>query len=195
MFKFCSLFSGSTGNSLFVETENSKILVDAGESAKKIVSALSLIGIEVTDIDAILVTHEHIDHVKSLGTLSKKYNIPVYEISAINNQGVDNVLVKIADELDKIKEEPLFNEENFESHVLYKFKKEKPFTITKDNDIYVIKGKEVEKLFRMTKFTDEGAIRFARKLRAMGIDEKLLELGAKYGDKVQIMDLIFEFKE
>ena len=42
MFKFCSLFSGSTGNSLFVETENSKILVDAGESAKKIVSALSL---------------------------------------------------------------------------------------------------------------------------------------------------------
>ena len=70
MFKFCSLFSGSTGNSLFVETENSKILVDAGESAKKIVSALSLIGIEVTDIDAILVTHEHIDHVKSLGTLN-----------------------------------------------------------------------------------------------------------------------------
>ncbi|MFR7665790.1 MAG: MBL fold metallo-hydrolase [Clostridia bacterium] len=78
MFKFCSLFSGSTGNSLFVETENSKILVDAGESAKKIVSALSLIGVEVTDIDAILVTHEHIDHVKSLGTLSKKYNIQDY---------------------------------------------------------------------------------------------------------------------
>ena len=124
----------------------------------------------------------------NLKRFKEKYNIPVYEISAIKNQGIDDVL-------DKIKEEPLFNEENFESHVLYKFKKEKPFTITKDNDIYVIKGKEVEKLFRMTKFTDEGAIRFARKLRAMGIDEKLLELGAKYGDKVQIMDLIFEFKE
>ncbi len=131
----------------------------------------------------------------NLKRFKEKYNIPVYEISAIKNEGIDNVLVKIADELDKIKEEPLFNEENFESHVLYNFKKEKPFTITKDNDIYVIKGKEVEKLFRMTKFTDEGAIRFARKLRAMGIDEKLLELGAKYGDKVQIMDLIFEFKE
>ena len=131
----------------------------------------------------------------NLKRFKEKYNIPVYEISAIKNECIDNVLVKIADELDKIKEEPLFNEENFESHVLYKFKKEKPFTITKDNDIYVIKGKEVEKLFRMTKFTDEGAIRFARKLRAMGIDEKLLELGAKYGDKVQIMDLIFEFKE
>ena len=77
MFKFCSLFSGSTGNSLLIESDNSKILIDAGESAKKIVSALSLLDINISDIDAILVTHEHSDHVKSLGTLSKKYNIPV----------------------------------------------------------------------------------------------------------------------
>ena len=72
MFKFCSLFSGSTGNSLLVETENSKILVDAGESAKKIEQALSLLNVNVADLDGILVTHEHLDHVKSLGTLSKK---------------------------------------------------------------------------------------------------------------------------
>lgn len=78
MFKFCSLFSGSTGNSLLVETENSKVLIDAGESAKKIVDALSLINVDISDIDGILVTHEHMDHVKSLGTISKKYNIPVY---------------------------------------------------------------------------------------------------------------------
>ncbi len=120
---------------------------------------------------------------------------PVYEVSAITNTGLDKVLVAIADELDKIKEKPLFDEENFESHVLYKFKKEEPFTITKDNDIYVVKGKEVEKLFKMTKFTDDGALRFARKLRKMGIDDKLIEMGCKYGDKVQIMDMIFEFKE
>ena len=78
MFKFCSLYSGSTGNSLFVETPNTKILIDAGESAKKIVSALSNICVDIENIDAILVTHEHSDHVKGLGTLSKKYNIPVY---------------------------------------------------------------------------------------------------------------------
>ena len=78
MFKFCSLFSGSTGNSLLVETDNTKILIDAGESAKKIVSALSLIDVDIADVDAILVTHEHSDHIKSLGTISKKYNIPVY---------------------------------------------------------------------------------------------------------------------
>lgn len=132
---------------------------------------------------------------ENLERFKKKYNIPVYEVSAITNKGLDKVLIKIADELDKIKEKPLFSDEAFESHVLYKFKQEQPFTITRDNDIYVVKGKEIEKLFHMTKFTDEGAVRFARKLRAMGIDDKLLEMGAKYGDKVQIEDLIFEFKE
>ena len=132
---------------------------------------------------------------ENLEKFKEKYNIPVYETSAINSEGLDEALVAIADVLDKTQKEELFEEDAFESHVLYKFKKEQPFTITKDNDIYVVKGKEVEKLFRMTKFTDEGTIRFARKLRAMGIDDKLLEMGAKYGDRVQIMDLIFEFKE
>lgn len=132
---------------------------------------------------------------ENLKRFKEKYNLPVYETSAITNKGLDKALIAIADELDKIKEEPLFEEEEFESHILYKFKKEKPFTITRDNDIYVVKGKDVEKLFKMTKFTDEGAIRFAKKLQHMGIDEELLKMGAKYGDKVQIMDLIFEFKE
>ncbi len=132
---------------------------------------------------------------ENLKRFKKKYDVPVYEISAIKGEGLDDVLVAIADLLDKQQSQLLYDEDAFESHVLYKFKKEQPFTITRDNDIYVIKGKEVEKLFKMTKFTDEGAVRFARKLRGMGIDEKLLEMGAKYGDKVQIMDLIFEFKE
>ena len=132
---------------------------------------------------------------ENLKRFKDKYNVKVYETSAINNKGLDDALIAIADALDKEEEKPLFEEDNFESHVLYKFKKEKPFTITKDNDIYVVEGKEVEKLFKMTKFTDEGTIRFAKKLRSMGIDEELLKMGAKYGDKVQIMDLIFEFKE
>ena len=78
MLKFCSLYSGSSGNSLFVETNNTKILVDCGTSAKKIVTALDNLGIDITDIDAILVTHEHSDHIQSLGTISKKYDIPVF---------------------------------------------------------------------------------------------------------------------
>lgn len=78
MFNFCSLYSGSSGNCLLVETDNTKILIDAGESCKKISTALSSMEIEPSQIDAILVTHEHSDHIKGLGTFSKKYDIPVF---------------------------------------------------------------------------------------------------------------------
>ena len=78
MLKFCSLYSGSSGNSLLVESNSTKILVDCGVSGKKIVTALANLEVDITDIDAILVTHEHLDHVQSLGTISKKYDIPVF---------------------------------------------------------------------------------------------------------------------
>ena len=78
MLKFCSLFSGSSGNSLFVQSDQSKILIDCGASGKKICEALASINSSIEDIDAILITHEHSDHVQSLGLLSKKYNIPIY---------------------------------------------------------------------------------------------------------------------
>ena len=76
--KFCSLYSGSTGNSLFVQGNETKILVDAGVSAKKVTEALTSIDVDIKEINAIIVTHEHIDHIKSIGTLAKKYQIPVY---------------------------------------------------------------------------------------------------------------------
>ena len=78
MFNFCSLYSGSSGNSLLVQTSDTRILIDAGESSKKISSALSSLDIDPNSINAILVTHEHTDHIKGLGTFSKKYNVPVY---------------------------------------------------------------------------------------------------------------------
>ena len=78
MLKFCSLFSGSSGNSLFVQSDQSKILIDCGASGKKICEALASINSSIEDIDAILITHEHSDHVQSLGLISKKYNIPIY---------------------------------------------------------------------------------------------------------------------
>ena len=78
MLKFCSLYSGSSGNSFFIQSNKSKILVDAGVSCKKIVDALASINVDIENIDAIFVTHEHIDHTQSIGTISKKYNIPVY---------------------------------------------------------------------------------------------------------------------
>ena len=78
MLKFCSLYSGSSGNSFFVQSDDAKILVDAGVSCKKIVEALASLNVAIEDIDAILVTHEHTDHTQSIGTISKKYNTHIY---------------------------------------------------------------------------------------------------------------------
>ncbi len=76
--KFATIASGSSGNSLFIGTENTKILIDAGLSGKMIQSGLSEIGVSGGDIDGIFVTHEHIDHIKGIGVLSRRFGIPVY---------------------------------------------------------------------------------------------------------------------
>lgn len=132
---------------------------------------------------------------ENLKKFKEKVSDKVYEISAINGDGISDVLCAIADKLDEEESYPIYEEDQFESHVLYKFKEEKPFEITKENNIYVVKGEKVEKLLRMTKFTDEGVRRFSNKLRKMGIDDKLKEMGIKEGDIVRILDFEFEFKE
>ena len=85
MLNFCSLYSGSSGNSLFVETQNTKLLVDAGVSCKKIENALQDIKVDPSSIDGILITHEHTDHVQGLGTLSRKFDLPVF----VNQETLD----------------------------------------------------------------------------------------------------------
>lgn len=131
----------------------------------------------------------------NLKTFKKKVKLPVYEIEAINGKGLNEVIEALSEMLDKIEKEPLFEEEKFESHVLYKFEREKPFTISRDNDTWIVRGKEVEKLLKMTRFsTDEAASRFATKLRKMGIDQELRAKGASDGDTVRILDFEFEYK-
>ncbi len=133
---------------------------------------------------------------ENLKEFMKKVDVPVYPISALTVEGLEKVINTLADMLDKIEKQPLYEEEKFESHVLYKFKEEEPFTIINEDNTWVIKGEKPEKLFRMTKFnSDESVLRFSNKLRRMGIDDKLRELGAKTGDTVRILDFEFEFKE
>lgn len=78
MLKFCSLFSGSSGNSIFIGCGNTKILIDAGLSAKRVIEALALIGEKPSDLSALLITHEHSDHIKGAGIISRKFDIPIY---------------------------------------------------------------------------------------------------------------------
>ncbi len=76
--KICCLYSGSRGNSAYIEAGGAKILIDAGKSAKALCSALREIEVDIDSIDAIFITHEHRDHISALQTLTHKHKIPIY---------------------------------------------------------------------------------------------------------------------
>ncbi len=123
-------------------------------------------------------------------------NEEVYPVIAPLDEGLDDLIIRLQDMVDALEEVKLYTDDDIkESHVLYKYKKEEPFTIENENGIWVIHGKEVERLFHMTRFSEpEGVERFARKLRGMGIEKALEEAGASRGDDVRIEDYVFEFK-
>lgn len=75
--RFCSLASGSSGNCLYVETDRTRVLVDAGFSGKQIEQMLGKIGVDPKTLNYIFVTHEHLDHVKGVGVMARRYRIPV----------------------------------------------------------------------------------------------------------------------
>ncbi len=75
---YCSIASGSSGNCTFAGTDNTSILIDAGIAGKRIEQGLHMLERTPEELDGILVTHEHIDHIKSIGMLSRKYGIPIY---------------------------------------------------------------------------------------------------------------------
>ena len=133
---------------------------------------------------------------ENLKEFQKKVDKEIYPISALTNDNLNPVLIKLADLVDKEPNTPLYDEENYLSHVLYKFENEKPFTIEKENDYYVIHGKQVEKMFKMTNFqSDEGIERFIRQLRKLGIDEELEKMGIEEGSIVKILDYEFEYRK
>lgn len=76
--KVCSLYSGSSGNSTLIAGEKTKILIDCGVSAKAAELALFNVGVAPESIKGIFITHEHSDHIKGVGIMSRKYNIPIY---------------------------------------------------------------------------------------------------------------------
>ncbi|MBR2832949.1 MAG: GTPase ObgE [Bacilli bacterium] len=126
----------------------------------------------------------------------KEKNIPVYEISALTGMGLQKVVTTLADMLDNIPKNNLYEDDKFESHVIYKFKEEKPFTITKENDVFVIRGEKIEKLLLMSRFdSTEAVLRFARRLRKLGVDDELKKMGVEEGDTIKILDFEFEYSE
>ncbi|MCD8133918.1 MAG: MBL fold metallo-hydrolase [Clostridiales bacterium] len=76
--ELCSIASGSSGNCVYAGTEHCHLLIDAGISGKRIEAGLNEIGLKTAEMDGVLVTHEHADHIKSLGVIARKYGLPMY---------------------------------------------------------------------------------------------------------------------
>ena len=76
--RLCSIASGSSGNCIYVGSEDTHLLIDTGISKKKIEEGLAEIGISGEQLSGIFITHEHIDHIQGLGVFSRKYKIPIY---------------------------------------------------------------------------------------------------------------------
>ena len=121
----------------------------------------------------------------------------IIEVSAATSMGTKELCYKLKDVLMNIPDEELYKKEDLEDYVLYEFKHEKPYKITHEGEhTWVVSGPELEKLLRMTRFnSDESTLRFARKLKNLGVDDELKSLGAKEGDTVKILNQEFEYEE
>lgn len=124
-------------------------------------------------------------------------NEEIIETSALTTKGTKELIITLRNILDEVKNSEIYDKDEFENYVLYEFKKEKPYEITKENDhTYILSGHKLEELLNKTRFnSDEAVLKFASKLKSLGVDEELKNLGAKDGDTVKILDVEFTYNE
>lgn len=129
----------------------------------------------------------------NLERFKKEYpNLDIIPISAYSLDGVEELVKKLADILDTVEPE----EVEISQEKVYKFEEEIPFTIEKLDDAWLVSGEKITRLFKMTKFNEEeSVIRFAKKLKNMGVEDELERMGAQRGDDVIIEDYVFQFKD
>lgn len=125
-------------------------------------------------------------------------DVQIYPISAETRQGIDPLLYAISDLLEKVESE-MEQQDNQQllTHQVYQAKAPEPlFTIRRENDIYIVEGKKIERMVQMTNFEyDESILRFGQKMKQLGIEQALREKGAKEGDTILIGDREFEFSD
>ena len=125
-------------------------------------------------------------------------NLLVIPISSATRMGIDELLYKAADYLEKTPEFPLYDEADMEQTVVYKFEPEEAqYVINRGDDgIFAVTGPAINRIVHQTNFDQEASLqRFARTLRHLGVDEELRSLGVADGDTVRVLDFEFEFKE
>lgn len=116
--RLCSIASGSSGNCIYVGDSQSHVIIDAGISGKRIENGLNQIGLKTSEMNGILVTHEHADHIGGLGVLARRYGIPIYAtIGTINAIRQTKTVGEIPTDLFcEIREEEEFSVGNLQIH-------------------------------------------------------------------------------
>ena len=157
--KFSVLSSGSKGNTTYIETKKTKILIDIGNSLKYIKGKLEEIEVDPSELDAILITHTHIDHIKGIKTFQKQYNTPIYITQKMlpdlenlkNYQIIENDSFKIKDlDIEVIKTSHDTDDSvgyiinNNEHSIVYitdtGYINKKYFDILKNKDVYIMES-------------------------------------------------------
>ncbi len=157
--KVCVLSSGSKGNTTYIESNNAKILIDAGNSSKYILTKLAELEVIPSELDAILITHTHVDHVKGLQNLLKKINPCVYMTEKMypyldfieNYQFIKDNKIKIKDlDIDVIKTSHDTDDSvgyivsNMDKSIVYitdtGYINQKYFPILTNRDIYIMES-------------------------------------------------------
>ncbi|HDP69464.1 MAG TPA: GTPase ObgE [Actinobacteria bacterium] len=135
------------------------------------------------------------DNLKRAEKFFGKTGYSFYPISAVTGEGVDKLIWAVQKTLEEF--EPIVKTGKKEIHRIYSYEKERleeGFTVLKENDIFVVKGKRVERIVEMTDLDNEEAvIRLQNKFKTMGVEERLMEAGAKDGDVVKIGPITFDF--
>ena len=179
--------SGSEGRDIIDEFKTLKNEVK--KYSEKLYNKKSIVILNKIDIPSSI---DNIDRFK------KEFpNEEVITTSTITKENLNELKYKLRELIDSVEEVNLFEDNEFESYVLYEFKNEKPYNITRiDENTWQLSGEALETLLKRTRFnSDEAALRFARKLKHLGVDEELKSLGAKEGDTIRILDQEFLFDE
>lgn len=207
--RVCNLSSGSKGNCTYVETDNHKILIDIGTSSLYVEKSLKSIGVDPSDIDIILVTHAHIDHVSGLRVFTKKYNPLVYisdKILKEANLKIENVVsstdVDVNDDI-KIKSIRLSHDvtdikgyliEDKNSSMVYitdtGYISEKNFDLIKNKNLYILESNhDVEKLMNNPKYPHHTKIRILSDKGHLSNKESAYYATKLIGDKTKYIIL------
>lgn len=165
--KLCSIASGSSGNCIYVGSEDTHLLVDTGISKKRIEAGLSEVGLTGDDINGILITHEHSDHIQGLGVFLRKYKVPVYASTGTMRA------IRSSKSLGKLPEEMLIEVANEDTFVIGDIEVE-PFAISHDsNEPFAYRMNHADKCIAVA--TDLGVYDDYIIEKLSGLDAILLE--------------------